>query len=102
MASGWLIDTGSNPSLINCHSGKFWNIPSTTLVTGIGKSWFNWGWLVVFASFYCVSIVGGVGYITGVLMEILKEDLSGNIASISLAGSVQVTNIGGDRVKSVK
>ena len=56
------------------------------------KTWFNWGWVVVLASFYCVAMVGGVGYITGVLMESLKTDLSGNIASISLAGSVQVYN----------
>ena len=56
------------------------------------KTWFNWGWVVVLGSFYCVAMVGGVGYITGVLMESLKTDLSGDIASISLTGSVQVSH----------
>ena len=57
------------------------------------KLHYNWGWIIVFASFYCVAVVGGVGYITGVLMESLERELSGNIATISLAGSIQVHNI---------
>ena len=31
-----------------------------------------------------------VGYITGILMDSLKEELAGDTAVISLAGSVQV------------
>ena len=46
----------------------------------------GWGWLVVVASFYCVAVVGGVSNLTGVLMESLKNDLQGNVASISLTG----------------
>ena len=54
------------------------------------RSGHNWGWVIVMASFYCVAVVGGVGYITGVLMDTLETDLQGNTASISLAGSIQV------------
>ena len=88
-------DSGSDSGICSSES-------DTDGALGSGRSSFNWGWLVVFASFYCVAMVGGVGYITGGLMEILKVELSGNIASISLAGSVQVTKhrIGDDRVKS--
>ena len=53
-------------------------------------SGYNWGWVIVMASFYCVAIVGGVGYITGVLMESLETELQANTATISLAGSIQV------------
>ena len=46
----------------------------------------SWGWVVVTASFYCVGVVGGVCNITGVLMDSLKQDFRGNVASISLTG----------------
>ena len=46
----------------------------------------SWGWVVVVASFYCVGVVGGVCNITGVLMDSLKQDFRGNVASISLTG----------------
>ena len=46
----------------------------------------SWGWVVVAASFYCVGVVGGVCNITGVLMDSLKHDFRGNVASISLTG----------------
>ena len=50
----------------------------------------NWGWVVVLGSFYCVAIVGGVGYITGIIMDSLIQDLSSDITSVSLVGSLQV------------
>ena len=48
-----------------------------------------WGWVVVAASFYCVGVVGGVCNMTGVLMDSLKHDLSGDVAAISLTGSIR-------------
>ena len=48
-----------------------------------------WGWVVVAASFYCVGVVGGVCNMTGVLMDSLKHDLSGDVAAISLTGSMR-------------
>ena len=49
----------------------------------------SWGWVVVAASFYCVGVVGGVCNMTGVLMDSLKHDLSGDVAAISLTGSMR-------------
>ena len=49
----------------------------------------SWGWVVVAASFYCVGVVGGVCNMTGVLMDSLKHDLSGDVAAISLTGSIR-------------
>ena len=57
---------------------------------GVEKQDKSWGWLLVLGSFYCVAIVGGVGYITGIIMESLIEDLSGDITLVSIAGSLQV------------
>ena len=34
-----------------------------------------------------------VGYITGVLLTAIKQDLAGDIATVSLAGAVQVRSI---------
>ena len=50
----------------------------------------NWGWFVVLGSFYCVAIVGGVSYITGIIMQRLIMDLSSDITSVSLVGSLEV------------
>ena len=50
----------------------------------------KWGWLVVLASFYCIAILDGVGYTTGILLDSLLQDLGGGRAKISLAGSLQV------------
>ena len=50
----------------------------------------NWGWFVVLGSFYCVAIVGGISYLTGIIMQSLITDLSGDITSVSLVGSLQV------------
>ena len=38
----------------------------------------------------CIMSSCQVGYITGILMDSLKEELAGDTAVISLAGSVQV------------
>ena len=46
----------------------------------------SWGWVVVAASFYCVGVVGGVCNMTGVLLDSLQRDLSGDVAAISLTG----------------
>jgi len=46
--------------------------------------------VVVFASFYCIAILDGVGYTTGILLDSLLQDLGGGRAEISLAGSLQV------------
>ena len=61
-----------------------------TLETKADRTCIHWGWLVVLSSFYCVALVAGVGYITGILMDSLKTDLDGNIATISVTGSLQV------------
>ena len=50
----------------------------------------TWGWLVVLASFYCIAILDGVGYTTGILLDALLKDLGGGRAEVSLAGSLQV------------
>ena len=50
----------------------------------------SWSWLVVLGSFYCVAIVGGFGYITGIIMESLIEDFSGDVTLVSIVGSLQV------------
>ena len=50
----------------------------------------SWGWVVVLASFYCIAILDGVGYTTGILLDALLQDLGGGRAEVSLAGSLQV------------
>ena len=50
-----------------------------------------WGWVVVTASFYCIAILDGVGYTTGVMLDSLLRDLGGGRGEISLVGSIQVT-----------
>ena len=57
--------------------------PVTASEDGDGSSW---GWVVVAASFYCVGVVGGVCNMTGVLLDSLQRDLSGDVAAISLTG----------------
>ena len=42
------------------------------------------------ASFYCIAILDGVGYTTGILLDALLQDLGGGCAEASLAGSLQV------------
>ena len=49
-----------------------------------------WGWLVVAASFYCIAILDGIGYTTGILLDAFLKDLGGGRAEMSLAGSLQV------------
>ena len=50
-----------------------------------------WGWLVVSSSFYCIAILDGVGYTTGVMLDSLLRDLGGGRGEVSLVGSIQVT-----------
>jgi len=45
---------------------------------------------VVLSSFYCIAILDGVGYTTGILLDSLLQDLGGGRAELSLAGSLQV------------
>ena len=42
---------------------------------GAPPAW--WGWVVVTASFYCIAILDGVGYTTGVMLDSLLRDLGG-------------------------
>ena len=53
------------------------------------ESW--WGWVVVMSSFYCIAVLDGVGYTTGVMLDSLRKDLGGGRGQISLVGSLQVT-----------
>ena len=57
--------------------------------SGPGQCWW-WKWVVVLASFYCIAILDGVGYTTGILLDSLLQDLGGGRALMSLAGSLQV------------
>eukprot|EP00092_Neocalanus_flemingeri_P022081 GFUD01023950.1.p1 GENE.GFUD01023950.1~~GFUD01023950.1.p1 ORF type:complete len:442 (-),score=61.43 GFUD01023950.1:20-1345(-) len=50
----------------------------------------RWGCLVVLASFYCIAILDGVGYTTGILLDSFLQELGGGRAEVSLAGSLQV------------
>jgi len=50
----------------------------------------RWGWVVVAASFYCIAILDGVGYTTGILLDSFLQDLGGGRAEVSLAGSLQI------------
>ena len=54
-----------------------------------GQCWW-WRWVVVLSSFYCIAILDGVGYTTGILLDSLLQDLGGGRALMSLAGSLQV------------
>ena len=49
------------------------------------------GWLVVSCSFYCIAVLDGVGYTTGVMLDSLLRDLGGGRGKVSLVGSIQVT-----------
>lgn len=49
-----------------------------------------WGWLVVASSFYCIAVLDGVGYTTGVMLDTLSRDLGGGRGEVSLVGSIQV------------
>ena len=49
-----------------------------------------WGWLVVCSSFYCIAVLDGVGYTTGVMLDSLLRDLGGGRGKVSLVGSIQV------------
>ena len=57
--------------------------------SGRGQCWW-WRWVVVLSSFYCIAILDGVGYTTGILLDSLLQDLGGGRALMSLAGSLQV------------
>ena len=50
----------------------------------------TWRWVVVLSSFYCIAVLDGVGYTTGILLDSLLQDLGGGRASLSLAASLQV------------
>ena len=50
-----------------------------------------WGWVVVTASFYCIAVLDGVGYTTGVMLDSLLRDLGGGRGEVSLVGSIQVS-----------
>ena len=50
-----------------------------------------WGWVVVTASFYCIAVLDGVGYTTGVMLDSLLRDLGGGRGEVSLVGSMQVS-----------
>ena len=53
-----------------------------------GAGW--WRWVVVLSSFYCIAVLDGVGYTTGILLDSLLKDLGGGRAELSLAASLQV------------
>ena len=46
--------------------------------------------MVVMSAFYCIAVLDGVGYTTGIMLDTLLHDLGGTTAQISLVGSVQV------------
>jgi len=48
------------------------------------------GWTVVVASFFCIAILDGVGYTTGLLLNSLIVDLGAGRAEVSVLGSLQV------------
>ena len=50
----------------------------------------GWGWVVVFASFFCVFILDGIGYSFGVFFEPLLVDMVEGRGVLSMAGSLQV------------
>ena len=64
------------------------NSTSRVIESSSYPSW--WGWVVVISSFYCIAILDGVGYTTGVMLDSLLSDLGGDRARISLVGSLQV------------
>ena len=49
-----------------------------------------WGWVVVMSSFYCIAVLDGVGYTTGVMLDSLLQDLGGGRGQMALVGSLQV------------
>ena len=75
--------TNDNNVIDNDHDNNNEEAPVTASEDGDGSSW---GWVVVAASFYCVGVVGGVCNMTGVLLDSLQRDLSGDVAAISLTG----------------
>ena len=54
----------------------------------------GWGWVVVFASFFCVFILDGIGYSFGVFLEPLLVDMVEGRGVLSMAGSLQVGVLG--------
>ena len=38
-----------------------------------------WGWVVVMSSFYCIAVLDGVGYTTGVMLDSLLQARMFNI-----------------------
>ena len=45
---------------------------------------------MVCSSFYCIAVLDGVGYTTGVMLDSLLRDLGGGRGKVSLVGSIQV------------
>ena len=88
-----LLQTSETQILTSWRSKLFLSsIKPTTLLVNRHQaqypSW--WGWVVVMSSFYCIAILDGVGYTTGVMLDSLLSDLGGGRAQISLVGSLQV------------